>query len=512
MKNISNVLYKFSNTAISFFACIFSGLIFLLNFMFNSVVGYDSDEKVTISYHIVKSIIMIAVAAVLIFAAAYFKKYISKINEKGLFCLLSIMYTLFALYLIFNCDSNIRADASTTFSAAKAVLGGDYSTMQVGGYIHRYPHQSGLMLYDQLLMQFSENTAFNFLVNFFFVLGINFFNYKIADQLFKSKSVNLLTVAVSFAFLPQFFYIMFAYGLIPGFFFMIVAFYNTIKYADNRKLINFIGMMLCAACSVVFKKNYMIGVVAIIIYLVLKLLKEVNIKHIAAVTAMILCLILPSNIIICVYESLSGTQLNEGTPSILWVAMGTDIDNNVRAPGWYNGFNYSAYTESGYDSQAAAELGKEKVIENLEKIKNEPVKAFVFFRDKTISQWCEPMYQSVWSGPLESCNQYTHTELLQSIYNGKNAENAIATFSKFLCLIIWAFSFLFVYKHASKHDGWQIMFLFFIGGLIFHTLWEGKSQYIYPYVFCMIPFAMFAVADTVKTAEGLLIKIKPSKH
>ena len=85
MKNISNVLYKFSNTAISFFACIFSGLIFLLNFMFNSVVGYDSDEKVTISYHIVKSIIMIAVAAVLIFAAAYFKKYISKINEKGLF-------------------------------------------------------------------------------------------------------------------------------------------------------------------------------------------------------------------------------------------------------------------------------------------------------------------------------------------------------------------------------------------------------------------------------------------
>ena len=122
------------------------------------------------------------------------------------------------------------------------------------------------------------------------------------------------------------------------------------------------------------------------------------------------------------------------------------------------------------------------------------------------------MYQSVWSGPLESCNQYTHTELLQSIYNGKNAENAIATFSKFLCLVIWAFSFLFVYKHANKHDGWQIMFLFFIGGLIFHTLWEGKSQYIYPYVFCMIPFAMFAVADTVKTAEGLLIKIKPSKH
>jgi peptidoglycan hydrolase CwlO-like protein len=92
-----------------------------------------------------------------------------------------------------------------------------------------------------------------------------------------------------------------------------------------------------------------------------------------------------------------------------------------------------------YDKRMMKELNDQKANlsdarDSLEKIKEDPTRAATFFKDKTISQWCEPMFQSVWSGPLESCKQYTHTELLQSIYNGGEAEDRIEALSKLVLL------------------------------------------------------------------------------
>ena len=74
--------------------------------------------------------------------------------------------------------------------------------LQKGGYIYRYPHQLGLMLYDCILMLFRADPALNFVMNFVFVIGINHLSCKILDSLFHSKAVNLLTIVCTFAFLP----------------------------------------------------------------------------------------------------------------------------------------------------------------------------------------------------------------------------------------------------------------------------------------------------------------------
>ena len=68
--------------------------------------------------------------------------------------------------------------------------------------IYRYPHQLGLMLYDCILMLFRADPAFNFVMNFVFVIGINHLSCKISDALFHDKAVNLLTIVCTFAFLP----------------------------------------------------------------------------------------------------------------------------------------------------------------------------------------------------------------------------------------------------------------------------------------------------------------------
>ena len=117
------------------------------------------------------------------------------------------------------------------------------------------------------------------------------------------------------------------------------------------------------------------------------------------------------------------------------------------------------------------------------------------------------MFQSVWSGPLEHCGQKTHTDLLRSIYNGEKAESVIASFSKILLFVIYGFTACFLILRGRKHDGWEIFVMFFIGGLLFHTVWEGKSQYVYPYVFGMIPFAAAAVKWTTDRLKILTDKL-----
>lgn len=117
-------------------------------------------------------------------------------------CLLTALYAVAALYLILNVDTTLRADAKSVFNAAKAFRLGDRSMLQKSGYIYRYPHQLGLMLYDCILMLFRADPAFNFVMNFVFVIGINHLSCKISDALFHDKAVNLLTIVCTFAFLP----------------------------------------------------------------------------------------------------------------------------------------------------------------------------------------------------------------------------------------------------------------------------------------------------------------------
>ena len=53
-----------------------------------------------------------------------------------------------------------------------------------------------------ILMLFRADPALNFVMNFVFVIGINYLSCKISDALFHDKAVNLLTIVCTFAFLP----------------------------------------------------------------------------------------------------------------------------------------------------------------------------------------------------------------------------------------------------------------------------------------------------------------------
>ena len=471
--------------------------VILLNILYSSEVASTGYEYVFISDHFLRSMLMLVIAGCMTVILSAYREKLEALDEKKLFRLLSAVYTVMAVYLILNVDNLIRADAKTVFDTALDVKNGICSAFQPGQYMYRYPHQLGLMLYDRILSGFSENPSFLFLVNFLLVLGINHTVWKISEELFRDKLTNVLTILLSFAFLPQFFFILFAYGLIPGFYFLILGFYNALKYVRTENAWNMAAMLLSVGVAVLLKQNFLIGGIAIMIFLFLRFLENRNGWMMAVIAAVALSMTVPAAGLKLYYGSAADVKLDNASPTVLWIAMGTDIDNSVRGPGWYDSSSWNLYNAAGFDADVASELGRQKLTENWKKIQAEPARAACFFLDKTVSQWCDPMYESTWSGPLEDCGQYTHTKILQSIYTGGTWARGIAGFMKLLCLMLWVYAAVFLLLQGRTAAGWEPMYLYFIGGLLFHTFWEGKSQYTYPYLFVLIPFAACAVRKLI---------------
>lgn len=485
-------LHAICHALLSVFALACSFLVFVYNLLYLSQVSYDRNEKVLISdYPAHKHWLVFIILLVLFFIFIRSKNH-KPINTKKLFISLSVFYIICGIYLIAFSDHSIRADAQFTYSAAQSILKQDYSPLKIGNYIHTYPHQLGLMLYDQILFSIIPNPAFNFFVNLLWVLGINCVIWKISSVLFDDPAIHQLTILLSFGFLPQFFYIMFAYSLIPGFFFMLLSFYHTLVFCRTHRPTNILFFLLFAAISVILKKNFLIGIIAEVLYLFLHLLKTKN-WHVILIFPLLVCVTQAPSLVIHHYEDLSGLKVDNPAPSILHIVMGTDIDNNTLGPGWYHHKTHTIYSESGYQTDAAASAGRERLSENIAKIRSRSHDARTFFEHKTISQWCEPLYQSLWSGPLADVGQHTHTLFLQSLYNDDVVEDIIMHYCKALTTLIWGFALYFLCILKRRVQGWELPFIYFIGGFLFHTFWEAKSQYIYPYVFCLIPFIAYSI-------------------
>ena len=336
------------------------------------------------------------------------------------------------------------------------------------------------------------------------MIGINYVLYRISDVLFQSRSINFLTIGLSFLFLPQFFFILFAYGLIPGLFFLLLSFYYGLKFTDSRRNCHLAVMVISGSIAVLLRQNYAIGMIALSIFLLLKgLEQEKKGKYFLAACMMVLCCVLPGRLVTARMEAKTDSCLSEGIPTVLWIAMGTDMDNWERGPGWYNSFSLNTYNESGFDPEVSAERGREKLRENLTNMAQNPRRALAFLKSKLISTWCDPLYQSVWSGPLESKGQPAATALLRSLNSGRKAEDLLEIFCKWLTITLWCFScgyLLFFYK---QQPAWELFYLYCVGGALFHLIWETKSQYVYPYLFCLIPFAACAMQRTVQRIRGL---------
>ena len=492
-----NWFSRLCNGGLLWIACGVCAGLLLLNLCFRTLISQT--EVVSVQVSLLRSTMILVLTAVAVIVAGLLPEML-QIPEKKCFLIWTSVYTVMALYLILNVDTRIRDDAMIVFNTAKDFLDGNYENFAADAYMGYDPHQTGLMLYDALVYRFGRNGITPFLANYCFVLGIQYLIWRMSDTVFHSRSVNLVTMGLSFAFLPQFFFILFVYGTIPGLFFMLLAFYHGLRFTRTGSWRRLLAVALSCGVAVILRKNNLIGVIGLALFFFLRALERKEKRHyFAAICLIVLCTLTSNQLLLSAVEAKTGQNLHDPMPTSLYIAMGTDLDNNqVRGPGWYNRYTLNTLKSCDFDREAAREIGWQKVAQNLKDMKEEPVRAFRFYVKKLVSTWCDPLFQSVWSGPREDMEQYTHTALLQSIYQGGTGVKALGLFCKCIVLPILCFSMLFLIMFHKETRDWQLCYLYLIGGVLFHLFWETKSQYVYPYVFCLIPFAAFGFVSSVQ--------------
>ncbi|MBQ7817094.1 MAG: hypothetical protein IJ339_07055, partial [Oscillospiraceae bacterium] len=304
--------------------CCFFGVmalsITLILSLFNKVV-VTNDTSEYVNYYIFKFNYVVC-AAVVFCIVKYSKKITDKISVTLLLIICTLIYIVFGIYFIVNVEPVLKADAQIVYNIAQAFIVKDYSAMNIGQYLYTCPHQLGLVVYESILLRIWNSPYAMFAANLLHVLVINFFTVKISALSFESnKTIVKYTIIGVFAFFPQLFFVVFAYGQIPGLSFSTIAVYFTIKYLKYGKGKNLLAATIGSAFAVVVRNNYIILVLALCAVCVLKLLKKVDIRTAVILICLLFAIFMPSKILLGFYEAKSGIDI-QGEPKLLYVAMG----------------------------------------------------------------------------------------------------------------------------------------------------------------------------------------------
>ncbi|MBP2623389.1 beta-carotene 15,15'-monooxygenase [Streptococcus oricebi] len=493
LKKLTNFIFQFGYFLILALAAILLFFLGLQIFFSHSYIPLEIAEGIRFENNpLIFYPLLLAFLGLLILS----RFWLNKLTAPKLFIFLSLFYLLAAAYLIINSSGLIRADAKHVFNAALAFNRGDYSSLTtLGGYMYRNPHQLGLMSLERLYALISPTSQFIFSINLVWIILSNFLIYRITAKLNKDELVHKYTILLTFLFFPQFFFILFAYGTIPGFFFCLLGFYLLLLFNDKPSF--HYGLLAAISLSIacLLRNNYIIFVLMVLGIYFLSLFQTWSFKKLLLLGTILACLFLSGKAINRYYEDLVGHTIGEGTPKIAYVTMGLRDDPNRKTlGGWYDAYNTKILKRNGYDEKKAEQMAIQDLKQLLLNFLKNPSYALRFFYEKVKSTWTEPTFQSIWTGPQLERQQYTATPLLRSIYEEKEGYQRLNLFGLVLLSSIYLLTSCFLlYQIFWAQKSLSVFelypYVFFLGGFFFHFFWETKSQYVYIYILLLLPTA-----------------------
>ncbi|MFA9468841.1 beta-carotene 15,15'-monooxygenase [Streptococcus sp. E24BD] len=437
---------------------------------------------------------------------------LKKIPPHHLFLGCALLYLLAGYGLISHVDSVIRADAKRVFEAALAMNQGDFSSFtKQGAYLYLHPHQLGLVTLERFYLLFSSSPRFIFGVNPILVLATLGLQAAICHKLYHKGLVTNYLILLSFTFLPQFFFILFAYGAIPGAFLIVLATYFFLKDQQSHRLTWAILGILMAVFAGIVRNNYQIFLIALFILWLMAYGKTLSKRYLKLPLALLVSFFLLSKLLTFSYEMAIGQPLSPGVPKLAYVTMGLQEDPKGAVGGWWNTYNTNLLKKVGYDQTLAKEKARTDLKQALGRLASDAGYASKFFRDKFHSTWLDPTFQSIWTGPLTARGQYTHTSLLKSIYEEGTGYAVLNRLGGVWLWLVYSLAAVYWLCRSRQTAGRSLRlfeylpFLFFIGGVLFHLIWETKSQYVPVYVSLLTQPAAYSLAYI---AERLMRKVK----
>lgn len=494
-------LLKYGLVIISIIVGIIGILSIFITAYFNSTF-YHPEEKTSFKFSI--GIIEIIISIIIIFIIALLNnKILKKIPSKFLLIPITILDIFLYFYWIDAIRLNPETDQKLINDMAIAFLNNDISKFtDIAQYLFLYPYQFGITFLISIIYKlFGENFLYLQYVNAICSIFNMFLLYYISKLIFKNENTQKILVILlcGFSLYWMFFNVHF-YGNIIGLTLALLATLFTLLYLKNNKFYNLLFSGLFIALSIIIKTNYNIFLCGIALVLILDIIKKWNLKNLLIIPIFLVGYLFITLGYSALLENKYNLYLPDGVPMITYIYMGMSEPTDL-SPGWYTGIISELYKENNYDREETSEQTIQLIKNRLQYFIENPIEFINYYSIKIGSTWLNPTFQTVWCSLPgvryrwyeEYANYISYHEKALSMVGG-NLYTVEENYFNIYQIIIFIFAGIGIFNN-SKESNLQnsLIPIIFIGGFLFHILWETKAIYVIQYYFILLPYAAFGL-------------------
>lgn len=472
-------------------------LVVFLNLVFIANISNSLDEKVDIEQLGIIVFLPVAIITAIIYLLGElaFRIKLKKEYKSALLFSLTIIYIFFQIIWINYVKISPVADQNFAYKTAVDMYKSKAINPGILKYLEIYPQQLTLAFLWNIIFKITHNIDYqtiqyiNAISNGITLIMI----YKITNLIGNEYKVNKkYSIIIYMGFLTLPLLSTFVYGDELGLALAMSSIYFIMKYTNSNKTYLALISSILMAIGCMARMNNMIMIIAITIYLVLDLFKEQFemkrfILKLLIIFAFIIISILPSQIIKSTLIKKYELNKENKFPAIGYVYMG--MVEGTRNNGWYN--DESVYIALSSKENMYSSL-KERTIE----LYSKPSKVIYFYTRKITSMWAENTYASLWYN--QSFNSSAKKTEVEELKDKKilKYELILKIWQKAIIINIFLSTLIVLIQNRKKiNNEVLLLLLVFMGGFLFHIMWEAKSRYIIPYIVALIPITSIKIKE-----------------
>lgn len=433
----------------------------------------------------------------------------SEINIKKHFIVIAVICVL----LILVTQSVPRGDQISILNPSSALGQGDFRAFYPTAYFDRYKNNKGIafIFYLVSFVAGGRNYLVLQILNIVAVLLSILLIYRIVRIYYLNDQPTLkLLLIFSYSFLPIFFYILFIYGNLYGLAMSLAAIKKRLDYRDTEKIRYIVLCAFYLALAYITKTNFIIIAIAVGIYFFIDISQRIW----RSLFFLICFPLFIGGLSYCVTSGFTSiTKLSEhnSQATLTWIKIGLS-ENNKRAPGWWDEGVDVEWNNGKRNPECLEQNIEFEVKERINELWNDPKYALDFFSRKNAGTWANPEFESnlllrgeqslVSYSPLIKSLSLDEGVVHQVLLNVLNLMQTVLYLGVLLYLI---------FGERKRRLEEMIFLVIFLGGFIFHLFWETKSQYVFIYVFMIIPYAARGYRLLVQQIDGYKKSKKETK-
>lgn len=497
-QEIANRLYHMSNWILRITGTvIFAGLVwYAMKYTYHVEPGYSEiplNEQDSIWKNLLAAMAAVLFLSAFLLAERHMSKKIQLIWCRVTLGIAMLWIGAAGLWWIRSADRAPEGDQAFIYAGASYFQDGEFFFLNKGSYLGMYPHQLTLVALYELLFMFVG--AYNYYaiekVSVILAVVIVYAGYRIVSELTEHTAVivgyNLMMLGCA----PLVFYTSWCYGEVPSIFCILLAAWMLLAYSRCGKKRCLVIMTAAVIMALWFRRHSVILLAALCIAAGVYALKKKDIRIMAALVITIALCWISQQGIYKMYEYRSGIEHEQGIPFSALIAMGLQ-DGPYSFGGWYNDYPKSTYYELKCDREKTSAFAKQNIKERLRVFAGDLGYAKNFFREKILSQWNQPLYQSIFFNTKYSEEEAPQEGSLVAKVSGSHFRKILAFCDRWQFVVYLGMLCYFWFAVRKDSNILQhLLGITIVGGFFFSIIYEAKARYIFPYYVMMFPLALY---------------------